>query len=182
MRESKLWASILALCGLYCGAFLMLDGSAIRAPLWAIAALGALLIFISIEDLRRLSFPLGSIIALAGICGVLAWYTSPTLWAHGLAAVIYGGLFVGVDRLLRKGPDTPALGLGDSLLIGCGGLLLGYTGPIQAILMASLGGLAWLCLGALLWKRPLRSPVPFGLFLSLGIWLTFLEPGLIGPL
>ena len=155
------------------------DGSMVRAPLWAMLSLAATLIWISVEDVARLSFPIASVVILAGLCAAIAFWHGLPLWLHCAAAVGYAAFFAGLDWFLRKKPDSPALGLGDSLLIGCGAILLGPSEPIQVILLASVSGLLWIGLTKAAGHRPWRAPLPFGLFLSLGIWVTFLEPCLL---
>ena len=154
----------------------------IQVPLPVLLALAGLLIWISVEDVASLSFPITSVLLLSGVCTAIALWLGVPLWLHCAAAAGYFALFATVDRVLRPSSDTPALGLGDSLLIACGALLLGPIEPIQVILLASVAGLFWVVAARLVLNRPWRAPLPFGLFLSLGIWITFLEPGLIGHL
>lgn len=163
----------------YIATYWVFDGAAIRAPQALVAFLGCILIWISVEDARTLTFPIWAIAALAVTAAVLAIQLDASIWHHCSAAVVYTLLFVGIDHVLRPEPETPALGLGDSLLIGCGALLLGPLQPIQTILVASIAGLLWTLFARLVFNRPWRAPLPFGLFLGFGIWLTFLEPQLI---
>lgn len=169
----------IVLTGVYSCAFALLGGPALQLPTWYLLSLAGTLLYLSLEDFRVLSFPVGAVAILAVLSCLGMWMLNAIVWHNVLAALVSFCLFVGVDRILRQDPKTPSLGLGDSLFIACAALLLGPLGAIQVIFIASFTGLAWALLVARLMGHSMHAPVPFVLALSLGVWVTLLEPALI---
>lgn len=146
-------------------------------PLGASLLLGACLIWLSIEDIRHLSF---SVVALA-IYGIISLWVG---WAlHGLAwpylatgAALCLGFLV-ADYGFRRLKGHAALGSGDAILVAGSGVILGPLAAPQLVFISSLGGLA--VMGLMRMKQQTASKLlPFGPFLALATWLLFLE----GPL
>lgn len=87
------------------------------------------------------------------------------LW---LLAVVY--------RRLR---GREGLGGGDPYLLAAGGAWVGWIGLPSVLLWSALGGLSVVAARALLGHRMSASDqLPFGVFLALGVWITWL----VGPL
>jgi leader peptidase (prepilin peptidase)/N-methyltransferase len=135
--------------------------------------LGWCLLTLAIIDARHLILPdvLTLPLLLAGLAASLvvpsiAW----SLHAIGAAAGIVVFSFIRwVFHWLRK---VEGLGWGDVKLFGAAGAWIGLGGLPNTLLIASLAGLIF----ALVRDRKLEfsRPVPFGTFLCLGIWLTWL--------
>lgn len=100
---------------------------------------------------------------IGSLIGVAAGFVS--LW---LLAALY--------RRLR---GREGLGGGDPILLAAGGAWVGWIGLPSVLLWASAAGLS-LIAARLLTRRPVcgQDRLPFGPFLALGIWLTWL----FGPL
>lgn len=170
-------------------AALALSGAAIGA--WscvvhdgALGAVGALLgwqlLLLALLDAEQLWLPrmltlplIGSGLAIAG--------------ATGLAELVHRGLgaavgFLGLALLglaYRRLRGREGLGGGDAYLLAGGGAWVGWMGLPTILIWAAGGGLAYALVRALV-RRPVRQDeqIPFGVFLGLGTWLTWLY----GPL
>lgn len=94
------------------------------------------------------------------------------------AAVGFGGLWL-LARLYRLVRGREGLGGGDPFLLGAGGAWIGWTGLPSVLLWASAAGLS-VVLTMLIVRRRVSATdrLPFGVFLSIGLWLTWLY----GPL
>ena len=77
-----------------------------------------------------------------------------------------------VYRRLR---GREGMGLGDAKLLGAAGAWVGWQGLAGVLLIAAVTGLAT---AVVLRRTSLSDALPFGPFLALGIWLTWLY----GPL
>ncbi|MFC5373501.1 prepilin peptidase [Brevundimonas faecalis] len=100
--------------------------------------------------------------------------------AHaGLGAVIgFGGLWL-IGRLYQMVRKREGLGGGDPFMLGAGGAWVGALGLPSTLLWAALAGLS-LVLARLLLRRSVKGDdrLPFGVFLAVGLWMTWLY----GPL
>lgn len=94
------------------------------------------------------------------------------------AAVGFGGLWL-LARLYRLVRGREGLGGGDPFLLGAGGAWIGWTGLPSVLLWASAAGLS-VVLAMLIVRCRVSATdrLPFGVFLSIGLWLTWLY----GPL
>jgi leader peptidase (prepilin peptidase)/N-methyltransferase len=94
------------------------------------------------------------------------------------AAVGFGGLWL-LARLYKLVRGREGLGGGDPFLLGAGGAWVGWTGLPSVLLWASVAGLS-VVLAMLIVRRQVSATdrLPFGVFLSIGVWLTWLY----GPL
>jgi len=94
------------------------------------------------------------------------------------AAVGFGGLWL-LARLYKLVRGREGLGGGDPILFGAGGAWVGVMGLPSVLLWASVSGLS-VVLAMLIVRRRVSGTdrLPFGVFLSIGIWLTVLY----GPL
>lgn len=111
----------------------------------------------------------------AGLPAALPAALGPPL----LGALIgFGGLWL-LARLYRLLRGREGLGGGDPILFGAGGAWVGWTGLPSVLLWASVAGLS-VVLAMLIVRRQVSATdrLPFGVFLSIGVWLTWLY----GPL
>ena len=94
------------------------------------------------------------------------------------ASVGFGGLWL-LARLYRLVRGREGLGGGDPFLFGAGGAWVGWVGLPSVLLWASVAGLS-VVLAMLVVRRRVSATdrLPFGVFLSIGVWLTWLY----GPL
>ncbi|MFE9082765.1 prepilin peptidase [Brevundimonas sp. NPDC003935] len=90
----------------------------------------------------------------------------------------FGGLWL-LARLYRVVRGREGLGGGDPFLLGASGAWVGWTGLPSVLLWASAAGLS-VVLAMLIVRRRVSATdrLPFGVFLSIGVWLTWLY----GPL
>lgn len=111
----------------------------------------------------------------AGLPAALPAALAPPLLG---AAVGFGGLWL-LARLYRLVRGREGLGGGDPFLLGAGGAWVGWMGLPSVLLWASISGLS-VVLAMLIVRRRVSATdrLPFGVFLSIGIWLTWLY----GPL
>lgn len=150
------------------------------AVVWPTAALGWTLLALGFIDARALILPdvLTWPLAAGGL--VLAWLLEPAALpdhAAGAAAGWLGFRLVGwIYAALR---NRPGLGAGDAKLMAAAGAWVGWQGLPSVLLLGALAALAGVAAAALL-RRPVTAStaIPFGPFLALGLWLTWLY----GPL
>ncbi|HKY18415.1 MAG TPA: A24 family peptidase [Rhizomicrobium sp.] len=148
--------------------------------LWASCGLGWTLLALAATDLRYFILP--DILTLPLIAaGFLAnaFLDLSSLTDYGLGAVA-GYLFVRVlrftYRVLRK---REGMGLGDAKLFAAAGAWVSWWGLPTVLVLASVLGLAGVLIQS--WRGHRLDPmqrVPFGAFLSAGLWITWLY----GPL
>lgn len=94
------------------------------------------------------------------------------------AAAGFAGLWL-LARLYRRVRGREGLGGGDPFLLAAGGAWTGWIGLPSILLWAALSGLS-IVAARLLTGRPVSAAdrLPFGVFLAVGVWLTWL----LGPL
>ena len=118
------------------------------------------------------------------ITGCVTAYWNPwiggTPWIkvlNSVGATVSGGLLMlGLAYAGEKAFKKEALGGGDVKLIAASGAILGWPGVSAPLFLGSLtGGIAALML-LVLKKKKLGETLPFGPFLSLGIYVTCLYP------
>jgi leader peptidase (prepilin peptidase)/N-methyltransferase len=94
------------------------------------------------------------------------------------AVVGFGGLWL-VGRAYRRIRGRDGLGGGDPFLLAAGGAWSGWIGLPSILLWAGLAGLSVVAARVLTGSRVSGDDrLPFGVFLALGVWLTWL----LGPL
>jgi len=96
------------------------------------------------------------------------------------AAVGFGGLWL-LARAYRRVRGRDGLGGGDPFLLAAGGAWTGWIGLPGVLLWAALAGLSVVAARLVTGGRVSGSDrLPFGVFLALGVWLTWLlgPPGL----
>ena len=146
----------------------------------ATAVLGWQLLLIAVIDAENFWLPdvLTWPLAVTGLGAVAllerGW---PTASLIGMA-VGFGGLWL-IGRLYRLVRQRDGLGGGDPFLFAGAGAWVGWIGLPSVLLWASAAGLS-LVFGLLVIRRSVSGTdrLPFGVFLAVGIWLTWLY----GPL
>lgn len=122
----------------------------------------------------RLTLPLGVVGAAVSI---VLWdqpWTTPLLGA----AVGFLSLWL-IARLYRLVRGREGLGGGDPRLLGAIGAWTGWAGLPSVVLWAGLAGLSVAAAQLILRRKlALDDRLPFGVFLAIGAWLTWL----LGPL
>jgi leader peptidase (prepilin peptidase)/N-methyltransferase len=166
-------------------------GGATLAAVWAAilapgllglvgAVLGWQLLLIAMLDAEhfwlphRLTVPLG----LLGLAQAAAF--EPDQILHRLIGVAIGfGALALIAWLYRRLRGREGMGGGDFRLLGAAGAWVGWEGLPSVLVLASITGLTVVGIRALRGRRPVGSvEVPFGVYLALGLWFTWLY----GPL
>lgn len=126
------------------------------------------------EPLCRIGAFLG--IAFTGVLYlVIPWpEASPFLLNHLLAASAGLLALEGLSALAERILGQPALGLGDAKLAAVAGAWLGLGGVWIALAIAVFSGALFGTIGRLSGRLGPRQPFPFGPFIAIGIWLTWL--------
>jgi leader peptidase (prepilin peptidase) / N-methyltransferase len=144
--------------------------------MWATCLLGWLLLTLAIIDWRSLVLPdfLTAPLLAAGL--IIAGIFDPAALSTDLAGIVAGfAIFFSVRVLYFRLRNREGIGLGDAKLLAAAGAWIGLRGLASAVL---LGSLAALTIVLLQWLRgdaiSRTDRVPFGAFLCLGIWLTWL--------
>ena len=146
------------------------------ALLWLTAFWGWVLLGLAAADARETILPDALTLPLipAGL-GVTWWLAAAQIgWSFaGIAAGL--GLVGGLRALYAWRGQSEPLGLGDAKFLAAIGAWLHLDGLISALLWAALSGLVFALLSGRLKRRAdLKRALPFGPFLSLGAWLTWL--------
>jgi leader peptidase (prepilin peptidase)/N-methyltransferase len=114
-------------------------------------------------------------------CGLAVawWLDAASLGEHAIGAAAGWLGFWLVARLYSALRRRAGLGGGDAKLMAAAGAWVGWQGLPSVILIGALAALAAVGV-ALILRRPFTSttPIPFGPFLALGLWVTWLY----GPL
>jgi leader peptidase (prepilin peptidase)/N-methyltransferase len=148
--------------------------------LWASCLLGWVLLALAAIDMKYFRLPdfLTWPLAAAGL--LAAGLLEPDAWsvaAHALGALA-GYVFVRLLRFAYRAiRGREGMGLGDAKLLAAAGAWVSWQGLPSVLVIAALSALVVV----LLWRGPKIDPaqwVPFGVFLSLGLWITWLY----GPL
>lgn len=111
--------------------------------------------------------------------GVYYYFDPNGFNASLIGAALGGGALYLVSVFYQRIRGREGLGLGDVKLMAGIGALVGWIGLSTVLLWAVLGGILFVILQTLMGKRfGKTTPLPFGTFLSAGLWLTWLY----GPL
>lgn len=144
------------------------------------AALGAALLLIAVVDAEHLwlpnlfTYPLGLAgLALAPLVGI------GRMTDHMIGAAAGFLVLAGLAAAYRRVRGRDGLGGGDARLLAALGAWVGWAGLPTVLVWASAAGLSWV-LARRLSGRAMRrdDPLPFGVCLAVGGWLTWLY----GPL
>lgn len=138
----------------------------------------ALLLVLSIIDLRTFLLPDHYMILLAAAAAVYVWVSGGTV-ADSLYGLLAGGGFI---LFLYLVTDGRGIGFGDVKLAAVLGAIVGLQGAVILLLIAFISG--GLVGSYLLWRRlaSLKTAVPFGPFLAgtaAGLLLWPQLPGLL---
>jgi leader peptidase (prepilin peptidase) / N-methyltransferase len=150
------------------------------APAVVTALLGWGLLLIAAVDARHFWLPdwLTLPLLIAGLA-VTALFDRPALIDHLIGAAIGFAVLWGIAAAYRRARGREGLGGGDFRLLAAAGAWTGWMGLPSVLLWASVAGLS-LVLARLVLKQAVSGEdrLPFGVFLALGIWMTWLY----GPL
>jgi leader peptidase (prepilin peptidase)/N-methyltransferase len=138
--------------------------------LWA--ALGFLLLFAAIYDVRTRRIPDALSLAVFGLGAVAAWRSDDPLGAAAACAAVLAALSAARWAFARvKGTD--GIGGGDIKLVSAAALWLGPERlPLGVALSAALA-LGWLAVDGRLASRS-QEPLPFAPFIGLGCWAVLM--------
>ncbi len=148
------------------------------ADLLATPVLAALLLALARFDLRERRLPdlLTLPLALLGLgLAALRVHGVPTAEIIGLGAGYAAFWALGEGHHRLRGEE--GLGLGDAKLLGAAGAWLGWPALAPLVLVAALGALAWVALGAVRRRAgqgSTRRDLAFGPWLALGLMLLWL--------
>jgi leader peptidase (prepilin peptidase) / N-methyltransferase len=128
----------------------------------------SLLILISFIDLEKQIIPNPLVLVFLG-WGLLWQVINPTVsWSQALYGLLLGGGFLLFAAIISRG----GMGGGDIKLMGAAGFALGLPLTGLALFIGSMiGAVVGLTLLLLRLKKR-KDPIPFGPFLSLGIWIA----------
>lgn len=142
----------------------------------ATAVLGWWLLLIAVIDAEHLwlpdvlTLPLGLTGSLVSIWLVGAHYSEPLLGA----AAGYGGLAL-IAWLYQRTRGREGLGGGDPRLLGAIGAWVGWQGLASVLVWGCVAGLSVAAAMLIVRRRlPADQKLPFGTFLAVGAWLTWL--------
>lgn len=167
---------------LACPALALWAASAREGPEILIgAALAWTLLLLALLDGEHFWLPDQLTLPLAGAGLAVAAFSrsEPTAFDAVLGAGVGFGFFWGLAWLYERVRGREGLGGGDARLLAAAGAWVGWIGLPSVLLWASLAGLSLVFARRLL-GQPIRADdrIPFGIFLALGLWLTWLY----GPL
>ncbi|MCC6468626.1 MAG: prepilin peptidase [Alphaproteobacteria bacterium] len=153
-------------------------------PLWAICALGWMLLALALIDARHfllpdaLTLPLMLAGLALGLAGGAHWPVGPAEAAIGAACGYL--VLTALGFIYRRLRGRTGLGGGDAKLLAAAGAWTGWIGLPSVVLIAAVAALAWTVADAVARRRRIEAgqPVAFGVFLALGTWLVVLY----GPL
>ena len=126
------------------------------------------------EPLCRLGVVLGFALTGALYAFLPGSEVSSLLLNHLLAASAGLLALEGLSALSERILGQPALGLGDAKLAALAGAWLGLGGVLVAMAIAIFCGAFFGTIGRLSGFIGPRQPFPFGPFIAVGIWLTWL--------
>ena len=141
------------------------------------------LIVLSIIDFKLYIIPDRFSIGLA-ILGLLVFFINPAFTGNltmkflqcllGGAVGFFGlwGIAVAASIILKK----EAMGGGDIKLMAAVGTLTGLGGVVSTLMISSFAGLVYYVVLMLLKKDPQNRTIPFGPFISLGLFINILIP------
>ncbi len=139
--------------------------------------LGYVLLLLTLIDARTFLLPDWLTLPLipAGL-GVTAWLSLTDLPGHALAAVAgYGAIWL-INELYLRMRGREGIGLGDAKLLAAAGAWLGPLALPSVLLLGACSGLIFAGLGRLTGRDvSMATAIPFGPFLALGFWITWLH-------
>lgn len=148
--------------------------------LWAGCILGWVLLCMSAIDIRHYYLPNRLTIPLMFLGIGFNGLYFPDQIIHSIIGAVAGyGLFALIRWFYQRLRNIEALGLGDAKLLAAAGAWLGWQGLASVIMLASLTGLMAGMILYISGKKQAgqsfgRMKLPFGPFLALAFWLTWL--------
>ena len=157
------------------------SGLAVGWPLAVIGApLAVALLLIAVIDAEHfwlpniLTLPLGA----AGLAAS-AFIGPGSFVDHLIGAVLGFAVLAGLAALYKRLRGRDGLGGGDARLLAAIGAWVGWAGLPSVVVWASLAGLSWVLARIVARRAPsLDTALPYGTYLAIGAWLTWLY----GPL
>ncbi len=148
--------------------------------LWLSCVFGWSLLGLAAADARATILPDALTLPLIPAGLLAAWWLAPDRLVWSFAGLACGlGLVLALRAIYAWRGRAEPLGLGDAKLLAAIGAWLQLDGLISALLWGALSGLCFALLsGRLRDRAALQNALPFGPFLALGAWLTWLY----GPL
>ncbi|MDH5750657.1 MAG: A24 family peptidase, partial [Rhodospirillales bacterium] len=144
---------------------------------WVSCGLGWALLTLSAADARHFMLPdkLTLPLIVAGLAFSYA-HAPSFLFHHILGAAIGFTIFYAVSYCYRKIRGREGLGLGDAKLMAGAGAWLGWGGLPSVVLWGGFSALIWAIGRGFVSGNKLTgdTALPFGPFLTLGIWLVWL--------
>ncbi len=166
---------------LACMALALWAGSAWPGPKTFLGALlGWQLLMLALLDFEHFWLPRSLTITLlvSGLMAIAA-ESMQNFYHHALGAAIGFTLLAALAFLYRKIRGQDGLGGGDAWLLAGGGAWTGWQGLPTILVLGAGAGLVFVVLMSVRGKPVGRAqPIPFGVGLAIGIWLTWLY----GPL
>lgn len=151
-------------------------GSATALEMVLTALFGWQLLLIALIDADELWLPdrLTAPLLLSGL-GATALLADRTIFDAIIGATVGFLVLWGVGAAYRRIRGISGLGGGDPILFAALGAWVGWMGLPSVLLWACIAGLSWVAARRMA-GRPLAStePLPFGPFLAVGGWLTWL--------
>jgi leader peptidase (prepilin peptidase)/N-methyltransferase len=144
---------------------------------WMSCLLGWALLALAATDFKYYLLPdfLTLPLIVAGL--LVSWQLDhASLLAHAIGAACGLAFVIGLRRIYRRLRGREGMGLGDAKLFAAAGGWVSWDGLPSVMLLAALSGLAFgLLKGARDNTVSLTDRVPFGAFLSFGIWIVWLS-------
>lgn len=176
------WVTLLSLAAIYLALLAFVwwhDRPPVVVLAWSLA-LGATLVVLSAIDIACYRLPNLGTIGLT-VFGLLATaHLSRGDLTDHIAAVCMGFAFLAAtNALYRLARGRDGIGGGDAKLLAAAGAWTGIAGVVATLLWATLIALLMFVGLAIMGRRiGLQSALPFGPFLALALWITWL----FGPL
>ena len=170
---------------LACMALALWAGSAWPGPKAFLGCLlGWQLLLLALLDFEHFWLPRSLTITLlvTGLMAIAA-ESMPDFYQHALGAAIGFTLLAALAFAYRKIRGQDGLGGGDAWLLAGGGAWTGWQGLPTILVLGAGAGLVFVVLMSIRGKPVGRAqPIPFGVGLAIGIWLTWLYGPLDGML
>jgi leader peptidase (prepilin peptidase)/N-methyltransferase len=169
--------------GVELAAIVVVAWAAVAVPaglVWPSALLGWMLLALALIDLRALVLPdvLTLPLAAAGLA-IVWWLNQAAPVDHAVGAALGWLTFRLIAAAYARLRRREGLGRGDAKLAAATGAWVGWQGLPTAVLLGSLAALVAIAVGVAAGRSvDAASRIPFGPFLALGLWLTWLY----GPL
>lgn len=146
-----------------------------RAPVMVSFVLYANLYALALYDWHSFRLPnlLNASLLITGFMGTYA--LGGDMVAHLIGAVVGFAFIVLLDLAYRRLRGRAGIGMGDAKFLAGAGAWVGWIGLPPILFIASMAGLGAILIKSIAGKRHERAEqIPFGPYLCLGLWLTWL--------